>query len=64
VLLTRAAKSVAGTVLLLSDRLVVVEENAEEESMKRAARQAEVVADVRSLIAVLGSKAPIVMERC
>lgn len=49
---------------LLRDRLVV-EEKAAEELMKRAARQ--VVADVRSLIAVLGSKAaaeaaPIVME--
>ena len=64
-LVTRAAKCVAGTVLLLRDRLVVVEENAAAESTKRAARQAEVVADVRSLIAVWGSEAataPIVME--
>ena len=61
-LVTRAAKCVAGTVLLLRDRLVV-EEKAAEELMKRAARQ--VVADVRSLIAVWGSEAataPIVME--
>ena len=44
---------------LLSDRLVV-DEKAEEESMKRAARQAEVVADARSLIAATAA-APIVM---
>ena len=65
-LVTRAANCVAGTVLLLlRDRLVVVDEKAAEESTKRAARQAEVVADVRSLIAVWGSEAataPIVME--
>ena len=45
---------------LLSDRLVV-DEKAAEESMKRAARQAEVVADARSLIAATAA-ATIVME--
>ena len=65
-LVTRAAANCA--VLMLRDRLVVVDEKAAEESTKRAARQAEVVADVRSLIAVWGSEAataaaaPIVME--
>ena len=63
-LVTRAANC---AVLLLRDRLVVDDEKAAEESTKRAARQAEVVADVRSLIAVWGSEAataaaPIVME--
>ena len=60
-LVTRAANC---AVLLLSDRFVVVEEKAAEESKSRAARQAEVVVDVRSLIAVWvgeAAAAPIVM---
>ena len=63
-LVTRAAANCA-VLLLLRDRLVVDDEKAAQESTKRAARQAEVVADVRSLIAVWGSEAataPIVME--
>ena len=60
--LTRAANC---AVLMLRNRLVVDDEKAAEESTKRAAMQAEVVDDVRSLIAVWGSEAaaaPIVME--